>query len=156
MKKVKMFEFLTNCKAQKKVQKEQGRSMVEMLGVLAIIGVLSVGGIAGYSMAMNRYKANQVLDIAGKLSVMVQSAVATDPNFWDGDKSDIFNELDIDYYGGNEGGIPQYEVTFHIWEWADSSPVWGGSYDNGVQKALGSITGNEFFDYSGTAGPLTK
>ena len=28
---------------------ENGRSMVEMLGVLAIIGVLSVGGIAGYS-----------------------------------------------------------------------------------------------------------
>ena len=29
-----------------------GRSMVEMLGVLAIIGVLSVGAIAGYSKAM--------------------------------------------------------------------------------------------------------
>lgn len=27
---------------------ESGRSMVEMLGVLAIIGVLSVGGIAGH------------------------------------------------------------------------------------------------------------
>ena len=27
---------------------ESGRSMVEMLGVLAIIGVLSIGGIAGY------------------------------------------------------------------------------------------------------------
>ncbi|MBS6473139.1 MAG: hypothetical protein KH347_02690 [Acetobacter sp.] len=31
---------------------ESGRSMIEMLGVLAIIGVLSVGGIAGYSQAM--------------------------------------------------------------------------------------------------------
>lgn len=29
-----------------------GRSMIEMLGVLAIVGVLSVGGIAGYSKAM--------------------------------------------------------------------------------------------------------
>ena len=29
-----------------------GRSMIEMLGVLAIIAVLSVGGIAGYSKAM--------------------------------------------------------------------------------------------------------
>ena len=27
---------------------QSGRSMVEMLGVLAIIGVLSVGGISGY------------------------------------------------------------------------------------------------------------
>ena len=36
-----------------------GRSMVEMLGVLAIIGVLSVGAIAGYSKAMMRYKLNK-------------------------------------------------------------------------------------------------
>ena len=39
-----------------------GRSMVEMLGVLAIIGVLSVGGIAGYSKAMLKYKINNTLD----------------------------------------------------------------------------------------------
>ena len=36
-----------------------GRSMVEMLGVLAIIGVLSVGSISGYSMAMKKYKLNK-------------------------------------------------------------------------------------------------
>lgn len=33
--------------------------MVEMLGVLAIIGVLSVGAIAGYSKAMLKYKLNK-------------------------------------------------------------------------------------------------
>ncbi|MDY4884724.1 MAG: prepilin-type N-terminal cleavage/methylation domain-containing protein [Alphaproteobacteria bacterium] len=38
---------------------QSGRSMVEMLGVLAIIGVLSVGAIAGYSKAMNKYKLNK-------------------------------------------------------------------------------------------------
>ena len=36
-----------------------GRSMIEMLGVLAIIGVLSVGGIAGYSKAMMKFKINK-------------------------------------------------------------------------------------------------
>ena len=41
---------------------QSGRSMVEMLGVLAIIGVLSVGGIAGYSKAMLKYKINNTLD----------------------------------------------------------------------------------------------
>ena len=30
------------------IKNQNGRSMIEMLGVLAIIGVLSVGGIAGY------------------------------------------------------------------------------------------------------------
>ena len=38
-----------------------GRSMIEMLGVLAIIGVLSVGGIAGYSKAMEEYKLDKAL-----------------------------------------------------------------------------------------------
>ena len=40
-----------------------GRSMVEMLGVLAIIGVLSAGALAGYSKAMFRHKMNQTIDI---------------------------------------------------------------------------------------------
>ena len=44
--------------------------MVEMLGVLAIIGVLSIGGIAGYTMAMNRYRANEVIDAASKMAVI--------------------------------------------------------------------------------------
>ena len=41
---------------------ESGRSMVEMLGVLAIIGVLSVGGIAGYSQAMSKFKVTKTTD----------------------------------------------------------------------------------------------
>ena len=53
---------------------EEGRSMVEMLGVLAIIGVLSVGGIAGYTMAMRKYKANEILNTASMLAVLAKSA----------------------------------------------------------------------------------
>ena len=41
---------------------EKGRSMIEMLGVLAIIGVLSVGGIAGYSKAMEKFKLNKAIE----------------------------------------------------------------------------------------------
>ena len=40
-----------------------GRSMVEMLGVLAIVGILSAGALAGYSKAMFRHKMNQTIDI---------------------------------------------------------------------------------------------
>ena len=58
---------MTNLKSQ------SGRSMVEMLGVLAIIGVLSIGGIAGYTMAMNRYRANEVLSVAAQLAVLAQT-----------------------------------------------------------------------------------
>ena len=41
---------------------EKGRSMIEMLGVLAIIAVLSVGGIAGYSKAMEQFKINKMIE----------------------------------------------------------------------------------------------
>lgn len=43
-------------------QNQYGRSMIEMLGVLAIIGVLSVGGIAGYSKAMEKFKVNKLVE----------------------------------------------------------------------------------------------
>ena len=39
-----------------------GRSMIEMLGVLAIVAVLSVGGIVGYSKAMEQFKINKTLE----------------------------------------------------------------------------------------------
>ena len=45
-----------------KKNRQSGRSMIEMLGVLAIVGVLSAGGIAGYSMAMQSYKTNQLIE----------------------------------------------------------------------------------------------
>ena len=43
---------------------ETGRSMVEILGVLAVIGVLSIGGIYGYAYAMKKYTANLLVQEA--------------------------------------------------------------------------------------------
>ena len=40
---------------------ETGRSMVEMLGVLAVMGVLSIGAVMGFNYGMNKHRANQVL-----------------------------------------------------------------------------------------------
>lgn len=52
---------------------EQGRSMIEMLGVLAIVGVLSVGGIAGYSKAMNKFKTNKISDQVQMISTNIRT-----------------------------------------------------------------------------------
>ena len=53
---------------------QSGRSMIEMLGVLAIIGVLSVGSMAGFSKLMTQYRINttmqQIQMISSKLSAM--------------------------------------------------------------------------------------
>lgn len=55
-----------------------GRSMIEMLGVLAIIAVLSVGGIAGYSKAMEKFKVNRTLEhynylVLGMLDYVIET-----------------------------------------------------------------------------------
>ena len=43
--------------------------MTEMLGVLPVIGVLSIGGIQGYTYAMNKYLANNILNELNLLSL---------------------------------------------------------------------------------------
>lgn len=55
-----------------------GRSMIEMLGVLAIIAVLSVGGIAGYSKAMEKYKTTKLMN---EYSELVRNLLEYRPNF---------------------------------------------------------------------------
>lgn len=122
--------------ALKKIKspKEQGRSMVEMLGVLAIIGVLSIGGIAGYMMAMNRYKANQILDMGSKLSVVSQSLYAANPDKWS--PSDAYNSMGFDECGSSSDYESTFEVNIDgevdVYVWKD-----------GIHNALKSITGVE-------------
>ena len=55
--------------------------MIEMLGVLAIIGVLSVGGIAGYSKAMMQYKINKTADQITQIVGNVRTLFASQKNF---------------------------------------------------------------------------
>ena len=61
---------------QTNFKSQSGRSMVEMLGVLAIIGVLSVGGIAGYSVAMRKYRANVLLNQASIIAADIAGQIA--------------------------------------------------------------------------------
>lgn len=58
-----------------------GRSMVEMLGVLAIIGVLSVGGIAGYSKAMGKYKLNKTQDQISNIIANIRTVFASSSDY---------------------------------------------------------------------------
>ena len=60
---------------------EQGRSMIEMLGVLAIVGVLSVGGIAGYSKAMAKFKTNKVIDQINTISTNIRTLYSSQRNY---------------------------------------------------------------------------
>ena len=60
---------------------ENGRSMIEMLGVLAIIGVLSVGGIAGYSKAMHKYRINKAIEQITLMASNIRTFFAPQKNY---------------------------------------------------------------------------
>ena len=55
--------------------------MIEMLGVLAIIGVLSVGGIAGYSKAMMKFKINKTIDQISMTVTNIRTLYAQQANY---------------------------------------------------------------------------
>jgi len=55
--------------------------MIEMLGVLAIIGVLSVGGIAGYSKAMNKYRINKAIEHISLIAGNVRAFFGPQKNY---------------------------------------------------------------------------
>lgn len=92
------------------IKTESGRSMVEMLGVLAIIGVLSVGGIAGYTMAMNKYRANEIAN-AVSLTIVEATAAGTQKTY-----SDAFGSMPTSissYITGITASAPDtHTVTF--------------------------------------------
>lgn len=74
-----------------KTKNQFGRSMIEMLGVLAIIGVLSVGGIAGYSKAMRKQRFNNLRNQVSHIVAGVREFYATQGNF-----NDLTTEVAID------------------------------------------------------------
>ena len=55
--------------------------MIEMLGVLAIIGVLSVGGIAGYSKAMTKFRINKTVDQVSQLAQNIRTLYGSQKNY---------------------------------------------------------------------------
>ncbi len=56
-----------------KKSNEYGRSMIEMLGVLAIIAMLSAGALSGYSKAMRRHRLNEMISQTAQMVVNIRS-----------------------------------------------------------------------------------
>lgn len=88
------------------LKSQSGRSMVEMLGVLAIIGVLSVGGIAGYRQAMLQKNLN---DIAQGVSLALIEAETY---------LEQTGELGRDF----ENYIGNYRIYANTWDFSNHFP----------------------------------
>ena len=109
---------------------EQGRSMIEMLGVLAIVGVLSVGGIAGYSKAMNKFKTNKLIEQVNMISTNVRTLFASQKDY-----GDIRNGSAI-----RTGVLPNemYDVTVSV-EATDSNATITNAFAGNVKITAGHV-----------------
>ena len=104
-----------------------GRSMVEMLGTLAIMGVLSIGGIMGYSYAIDKYHANQIVNDVNLRGIDLIAQASRGGDFslaeWPTKTS---SDLDI--------GLEIDEAT---------NTTEGGIYVNGVEKCICEIIADD-------------
>ena len=104
------------------MKNQDGRSMIEMLGVLAIVGVLSVGGIAGYSKAMEKMKINkqiqQIVTVAANIQTLF---INQNQNYNDlNERDSIIHSMHI---------IPE--------------EYWNGQYFNNVYGSQFQLMGND-------------
>jgi type II secretory pathway pseudopilin PulG len=84
-----------------------------MLGVLAIVGVLSVGGIAGYSKAMNKFKVNKTIDQINMIATNIRTLYASQKDY-----------KDLDRYTAKKAGVipaEMYPINQEDTRWRDTN-----------------------------------
>ncbi len=100
-----MDKNIKNTIQNKQTTTESGRSMVEMLGVLAVVGFLSVGGIVGYTHAMNKYHANEIVSEVSMMAVTASQGLLLNGDFTLDEYGDEVAGYSYDYnvdFGGTE------------------------------------------------------
>ena len=109
-----------------------GRSMVEMLAVLAIIGILSIGSIAGYNYAINKNHANNLLDEASKmaLSANLQLQMGKHPA-----------EVDLSDFDTSPFGNVRFSNELTLLDDPVGLGIRVDGVDQAVCKALGGMNG---------------
>ena len=107
---------------------EKGRSMVEMLGVLAIIGVLSVGAMAGYAKAMFKYKLNKQTEQINQIMMALVEYKSTFSDFAPGENIvPLFKKLNA---LPTEMQIPNSNTLYDV-------------FDNRIGLGRGGATGSQ-------------
>ncbi len=99
---------------------QSGRSMIEMLGVLAIIGVLSVGGIAGYSKAMMKYRINKTIEQITLIAGNIHSFFAPQGNYEGLDNKKVIKKAKL--------------VPDEMWNGENIENIFGGGFS--MSKAV--------------------
>lgn len=102
------------------MRQESGRSMIEMMGVLAIMGVITVGAIAAISSAMKLQKSNTVNDEVLQMVTQVRQLFGGYDDFSNINNATIFGAIGMSNknpYGGtyeisvNPSNTRQFVIT---------------------------------------------
>ncbi|MBR2286360.1 MAG: type II secretion system protein [Alphaproteobacteria bacterium] len=85
------------------MKQESGRSMIEMLGVLAIMGIITVGAFSLLRLALNSQKKSQVTEDVVTIVTQVRQLLGGYDDFSNIDNSMIFGAIGVSNknpYGG--------------------------------------------------------
>ena len=131
----------------KKLNSQSGRSMVEMLGVLAIIGVLSVGGIAGYSLSMRRHRANGIVDLASKYALITYSKCQKEILDYGGDVNGCYDPINNTFktadLGDEPAGVREVDTPYFSNDTGVDTVLFSFFFDDDkLCQAVGSIVGS--------------
>ncbi|MBR6412775.1 MAG: hypothetical protein IKS41_06435 [Alphaproteobacteria bacterium] len=131
---------------------ESGRSMVEMLGVLAVIGVLTVGGLAGYNYAITKHRVNTILnELSLRFTVAEQQMTVGAPINMSEFDDTVLGKYKIDVYQSpSRGNVVEFRLSNIPYEvakqlFSSGSNLWNLplSYFD-IQKQTGVIASNDF------------
>ena len=134
---------------------QSGRSMVEMLGVLAIIGVLSIGGISGYSKAMAKFRINKTLDQISMLVMNIRSLFASSLDYTglDNTLAVTMGIIPGEMQGASSGSIInafQGNVTIEAGDQGGTNRSFKITYEGLSQEACISIATADWGSQSGS------
>lgn len=111
------------------MKNQNGRSMVEILGVLAIMSILSVGSITGFNLAMNRIRAYSIMSKTAEIaSILIKKPTLTDSSGQPLPRSAYLS--DINYDGDKVGGRAS-DIAVHE------------TYENGLKKFYACVRTSE-------------
>ena len=115
------------------MKKQFGRSMIEMLAVLAIVGVLSIGGVWGYRKAITKHLANSVVDDINLSGFLIMS--------------ELFNRLPDDDVGMDMTGKFDQKSPYTFKAFAETSSTFEILVQNVPYPVCQEIIDRELKDF---------
>ena len=99
-------------KKEQKSTNETGRSMVEMLGILAVMGILAALGAKGYDMAMERAAANRIVEEVNRRSVIYSQQLLVGTSSTSLNHSELESEIEGGFVlSANRLGNDYFQIT---------------------------------------------